>query len=387
MNGINIKVPPEVTRKTKLFMDIYEGKIPERVPIKLSCDSAYAIEFANMSLKKEQWDVNKIIEAIDELNGYLQSDVIEGLAIRFPHVYQIMGAKTFKMGSDGFMQHPNINGLEAEDYDEFIADPYKCIVDKVLPRLYKALDTTPEKRSIAMAKGYFSFFSTMMQIGKGTVDLGMKYECAILPPMVLTEAPFDFLADFLRSFTGVMKDIRRCPEKVIQACEAILPMMIKKGIPKEVVPGTRAFIPLHMAPYLSVKQFEKFWWPSFKKLVEELDKQGVKSDIVCEQDFMRYLEYLQELPKGTGMTFEYGDPKIVKEKLGNKHIISGFYPLDTLKMKTKQECIDEAKKLIEILAPGGNFVFSPAKGILRLGDAKPENIKAVVKYIQENTNY
>lgn len=387
MNGTNMQLPKESSRKNKLFMEVYEGKVPERVPIKLGCDSAYAIEFANMNLKKDQWDVNKFIEAIDIFNGYIQSDIIEGLGLRFPHIYQILGAKTFKMGADGFLQHPNVHGLEVEEYDEFIEDPYKCINEKVLPRLYIALDNKSEKRSIVMAKGYFAYFTTMMQFFGGLNNLGIKHKCAVLPGGALTEAPFDFIADFLRSFTGAMKDIRRRPEKIVGACEAVLPLLVKKGIPKEVVPGARVFIPLHMAPYLSVKQFEKFWWPSFKKLVEELDRHGVKSDLACEQDFMRYLDYLQELPKGTGMSFEYGDPKIVKKKLGSKHIISGFYSLDTLKMKTEKECIDEAKELIDILAPGGNFIFSPGKSILRLRDAKPENIKAVVKYIQENTKY
>ena len=35
--------------------------------------------------------------------------------------------------------------------------------------------------------------------------------------------PFDYLADFLRGFTGIIQDVKKCPDKIVEACEAVLP--------------------------------------------------------------------------------------------------------------------------------------------------------------------
>ena len=45
-------------------------------------------------------------------------------------------------------------------------------------------------------------------------------------------------------------DIKRCPEKILAACDAILPLSIKKGTPAKPSPLGANFIALHMATYL-----------------------------------------------------------------------------------------------------------------------------------------
>ncbi|MFZ7120518.1 MAG: hypothetical protein ACOWWH_06175 [Eubacteriaceae bacterium] len=96
---------------------------------------------------------------------------------------------------------------------------------------------------------------------------------------------------------------------------------------------------------------------------------------------------MQELPSNTQMIFEYGDPKVIKEKLGDKHIFSGLYPLSALKTKTKQECIDLAKNYIDILAPGGKYIFSFDKIPLVLGDLNMEKLCAVAETVRDYGEY
>ena len=65
---------------------------------------------------------------------------------------------------------------------------------------------------------------------RGKNELCLKYGKSNLGgAFAQTDAPFDFIADLLRSFTGMMMDIRRVPDKVEAACEAILPLMVKAG--------------------------------------------------------------------------------------------------------------------------------------------------------------
>ena len=174
------------------------------------------------------------------------------------------------------------------------------------------------------------------------------------------------------------------------ACEAVTPLLIKKGLPAvpDLVDG-QTFIPLHMAPYMREKDFEKFYWPTFKKLVDALYENGQSANLFVEQDWTRFLDYLLELPENTVLRFEYGDPKAIKEKLGHRHVLSGFYPVTLLQTGTKEQCIDKAKELLEILAPRGRYIFDFDKNLLTV-DADgllAKNTIAVLEYVSLNGKY
>lgn len=109
--------------------------------------------------------------------------------------------------------------------------------------------------------------------------------------------------------------------------------------------------------------------------------------IFLEGDWTRFLDYLQELPQGTQMWMEYGDPRQFKDRLGKKMVLGGFYPMTLLGRATKEQCIDKAKELMDILAPGGNYIFILDKWALNANDINPENYRAVLEYIRDNGKY
>ena len=84
--------------------------------------------------------------------------------------------------------------------------------------------------------------------------------------------------------------------------------------------------------------------------------------------------------------FEDDDIAVIKEKLPNLTPYGGM-KVNDLKYKTKEECVDIAKKLLDELAPGGGYAFGPNKVMLTLADGKPENWKAVCDYVNENGWY
>lgn len=375
--------------RTQLFKDVFDGKIPKRVPIGVNFPIEFCIQYAGKDLAEAQWNTSMLEEIFDKVCQDFVADGNPITIIRYPSYYKLLGARTFVMGSGGFLQHPEVHGLEPDEYDEFIKSPYDCIMEKIFPRLYTELDTNSVQRSIVLAKAFKAFYDDFVN-GFSIIDkLTRKYGYSPIGGIGgLTEAPFDFVADLIRGFKGITGDIRRYPAKVTAACEAVLPLMVKKGMPAgEPSKYGAAFIPLHMAPYLRDKDFEKFYWPTFKKLVEDLAAAGQPSYLFVEHDWTRFVDYLYELPENTRMMFEYGDPKQIKEKLGKKHILSGFYPLTLLKTGTKQECIDKAKELIDILAPGGKYIFNFDKSIITADSVNIENVQAVLQYVAENANY
>jgi hypothetical protein len=227
-------------------------------------------------------------------------------------------------------------------------------------------------------------------IGKIRQSLAQKYGYYAGPPGASgggVKCPFDFISDYIRGFTGILNDIRRIPKKVQEACEAILPYLIHKATPKNPSPFGTITITTHMPAFMRTKDFETLYYPTFKKMIEAFAQQGSGVTVFCESDWMRYLDHLQDLPPNTRLWFESGDPKLAKQKIGDKQILTGFYPLTLLQTGTKQAVVDKAKEIVDILAPGGRYYFDFDKGPIACQDNTRDNLIALSEYLWNNTNY
>lgn len=373
--------------RTSIYEDLYSNKIPKRVPVDVGLSLEWIAEFGGADLVEAQWNPSLIEEAADKLCRTIYSDNCPFLgAVRYPAFYQILESQSFIMGSNGFIQHPEVVGMLAEDYDYLIERPLDCLFERVIPRQYKALGLdNPVKMALSLAKSYQAANNDFMLAGMLNSTLVERYGYYGAPPTAngFTEAPFDFLADQLRGFKEISMDVRRRPEQVAEACEALYPIVFQKGMPAVPTEYSYVGIPLHMPTYMREKDFAKLWWPSFKRMLDEYASLGIHASIFCEDDWTRYLDYLYELPTNTVMWFEYGDPKLIKEKLGKKHIIKGLYPLTILKNSTKQQCLDKAQELIDVLAPGGKYIFSTDKVPLAFRDVNLENFCALTEFVRD----
>jgi uroporphyrinogen-III decarboxylase len=97
------------------------------------------------------------------------------------------------------------------------------------------------------------------------------------------------------------------------------------------------------------------------------------------------MKYLKDLPKGkTVVHFEYIDIVNAKKELKDVACISGVYSAQLLTYGTKQQVIDEAKRLMDICAPGGGYIFDFDGGIY---DCKRENLEALYDTIKTYGKY
>ena len=368
--------------------DSIAGKIPKRLFIVGSFTLEAACSYAGIDLAKAHYDMELVDKAFESICKDFYSDSLPVLNIRFPASYQILGAKNWVLSSNGVMQHPEIVTMEAEDYDEYIENPYDVIVEKFLPRVCTELDTNPSTKAQVLAKAYYSYKKQADATFAICTRLSTKYGYA--PGFItgeLVETPFDFLADQLRGFKEINIDLRRRPDKVKAACEATLPLILKRGIAPNTYPGKINFIPLHLAPYIKTSDFEKYYWPTLEQLVLEQEKVGVSSMLQAEEDWTRYVEYLERLPKSSILWIENGDYKKFKETVGKDHLIGGFYDPTITLARSKEECIDEAKRLIDVCAPGGRFYFTFDKGIMDIKSIDASKLQAVLEWVSVNTNY
>lgn len=371
-----------------LRQDLVDHKIPARVPIILRFSADAACGMAGVDLMRAHYDIELMEKAYTAVCDAFFSDAIPVSNIRYPASYQLLGARNWVLSSTGVMQHPEIEVLTVEEYDEYTAAPYTTIVDKLLPRVCGALDGEASERMLNFARSYESYQRDSAAYGALMGRMAQKYGYA--PGMVKgtqVEAPFDFVADQLRGFKGILIDVRKCPDKVEAAAEATLPLMVKLGTPTRVLPGATNFCPLHLAPYINMKAFERLWWPTFKAMCEELDAIGVATNHYCEQDFTRYGEHLAQLPASNSFLFEDGDYTHLKATAGKDHVIGGFYdPMITL-TKSRDECIDEAKRLLDVCMEGGKYYFAFDKTVMDIKSIDVGKLADVVEWVHQNATY
>ncbi|HHX73841.1 MAG TPA: uroporphyrinogen decarboxylase [Firmicutes bacterium] len=374
--------------RQEIFHAVYNNRIPKRVPINISLPLDVVAGYAGVALKDALWNPLLVEEAALELGKLVFSDTcVFGGNLRAPASSQAMGSINSVMSSTGFMQHPNVVGLLEEEYDEFIADPYACILEKVLPRLYRETNCGlfGARGILAVALGMAARNDHNRLLGMIAGRMHREYGY-YTPPAGASSGAYacmDYLTDNLRSFSGMSSDIRRIPDKVRAAAEALYPYNYKMGLPASPHPEGSVFFPLHMPPFIRTSDFEKLWWPTFKRQVEDYAALGIHSLAFCEGNMMRYLEYLQELPTDTRLMFEYGDARVIKEKLGKKFILTGLFPLSVLNSCSKTECIAKTREFLEIMMPGGKFIFAFDKNPLSYSDINLENLIAVCETVRD----
>ena len=83
------------------------------------------------------------------------------------------------------------------------------------------------------------------------------------------------------------------------------------------------------------------------------------------------------------ITYEV-DMARAKKELGNIACIAGNFPYQKLARGTKDQVIDEAKRLLDIMAPGGGYIFDLDGGMYGMPE---ENLEALYQTIKEYGKY
>ena len=144
------------------------------------------------------------------------------------------------------------------------------------------------------------------------------------------------------------------------------------------------FIPMHRgaAGFMNDKQFAKFYWPSFKALIDAVIAAGLTPVPIFEGDYTPRLEYLQELPaKKILGHFDIIDRKKAKKILGDRMTFWGNVSASLLCTGTPQQVKDDVKELIDIFGDNGGLMIDGASAIP--DEAKSENVRALTEAVHE----
>ncbi len=400
-------------RITRIKDAIQMDKPPDRVPV-LVMPSMFPAAYSGMTTQEVMYDYGKCAAAWRKFVLEFEPDAHMGCAGPGPgRFYEILDYKLYAWPGHGVAPQHSYQCLEGEymkedEYDALIDDPSGFFSNTYLPRVFGALEPwkmLPFLPGILEMYGVaFNFipfglppvqgaFQALFEAGAealkwaGVVG-GFDGEMASMGfPAILggfTKAPFDTIGDTLRGTRGIMLDMYRRPAKLLQAMEALTPLMIKMGVGMAQMNGKPLiFIPLHKGAdgFLSDEQYRKFYWPTLKEVMLGLIEGGCVPLPWAEGGYNSRLSIIKDLPRGkTLWMFDQMDMVKAKRIVGDTLCIGGNMPSSLLSLGTVQEVREYAKRLIDTVGKGGGFIMSNGSFF---DQAKPENIKAMVEVTKE----
>lgn len=362
-------------------MDV--GK-PDRVPIRLNL-SEFLAKYAGYTLQEVYYQMDKNIESSNKFIQDFDVDTVPGPpSLWMGGLHDATGAKYLKfvgreLDKDKQFQFLESDYMKAEDYDDFIENPTKWILTTLLPRLHTEFKD-PYRAHLSLIKGAAGMVMNQGMLGEAGKRWAEEY--GIFPPFTgMSKAPFDTLGDVLRGLHGIMMDMHMCPDKLLAALDVLVDHNIYYGMATAAGETTLPlFMPLHRGsyPFLNPEQWDKFYWPTLKKVIEGLWAHGKRTLFYAEGNWTPYLEKIAELPdKCIVFHVDMTDMKQAKKILGGRFCISGNVPNTLLTYGTPEEVSDYCKKLIDEVACDGGFIMD-AGGVVQW-DAKVENIRAMIE--------
>jgi hypothetical protein len=401
--------------RLKRVNDAVNLKEPDRVPLAPMYE-AFPFLYAGYTMAEVNYDTSKAKDAIRKYLNHFQPDMawsydsffcgqmpmLDLVGIKW---LQWAGRKGSNVSDRSIFQYEEKEYLKADEYPEFLSDMSGWILRKYLPRSFKIFECL-EKVDFRSMTGY-GFMPGTMQFADPAVaecfkmmgEAAQKYiqwhnEHAefekeivemgfVQQKQATTTAAFDNLSDCLRGTVGTMMDMLEQPENVIRAVEAFYPGTLYGALAQAKYSNGRfVFMPLHkgMDTFLSDEQYRKFYWDTLLRLVNGLVDAGLTPWIYTEGPYNSRIECLMDVPKGKcWIHFQEADMRRAKKLLGNVACLSGGVSSPMLMFGTKEEVVAKTKENIDILAPGGGYIFDLSD---TMEDCKPELVEAMFETVR-----
>lgn len=400
------------TRAQRL-VDVYSIREPDRVPVILPVGELPYLSYG-INMHTAMYDLEKAILACQEFNARYSAE-LEYFAVPFTtpgKALEILDYKLYVWPGHGLsVDAPGYQFVEgeyvkAEEYDALIRDPSDFWLRTYLPRVFgsfagfrllspltdivempvaqiaplalpqvqdtlqKLLDAGKELQARAKIAGQF--------MGMGPAN-GFPATMG-----VLNVAPFDAIGDTLRGTQGIMKDMYRHPDKLMKAMDVIADLTINSILTAPNIDRIfMATFPLHKGAdgWMSQKQFETFYWPSLKKVLDALIQEGLIIMLFAEGSYNTRLETVNDFPKGTTIWwFDQTDMAKAKKIMGEKCCIQGNVPSSLVATGSPQDVKEYCRKVIEMCGKNGGYILSA--GCVP-ENPKLENLRAMLDAVKE----
>jgi hypothetical protein len=420
LNTEDIKfVSPEAKKNYKVraqrMVDVYNIKEPDRVPVSLPVGNL-PLTIYGINAHTAMYNPEKAMEATEKFNEQY-SEELEVYAVPFitpGKVLDILDYKIYAWPGHGVSENTTgwqfIEGeyMTDDEYDDLIRDPSDFWIRKYLPRVFGVLEPlrlfqpftnitesvhVNQLMPLAMPPVQESM-RKLLQAGEEfqkMAGLMMKYmgegPARGYPSSMMggfCKAPFDTIGDTLRGTANIMKDMFRRPEKLLKALDVVADITINTVLTSPTsTTGSIVMYPLHKGAdgWMSQKQFDTFYWPSLKKVMDAFIEEGLIQNMFAEGSYNTRLEYINEFPKGSVCWyFDRTDMEQAKKILGNSCCLQGNIPTSMIVTGQPEEVKKYCRWLIETCGKGGGYILSA--GAVS-DNPKLGNLRAIMETVKE----
>ena len=297
--------------------------------------------------------------------------------------------------------------MKEDEYDTFLNNPSDFWMRTYLPRIFGVFEplrnvsslsdiiefpiqlailAKPEirnslKKLIEAGEDWETYLKVNQEFSTKSRENGFP---ALSPVNGYTKAPFDAFGDTLRGTMAIMKDMFRQPDKLLEALDKMAELEIESVLnAADDANNIKIFFALHKGAdgWMSQKQFDTFYWPPLKKVMNACIDEGFLLNLFVEGAYNSRLEYFLDFPKGSlHLWFDQTDIFKAKNTLGEKFCIEGNIPSSLLVTGTPYDVKEHCRKLIEVCGAGGGYILGCGAAI---ANPKLENLVAMVEAANE----
>lgn len=252
---------------------------PSRVPVHGDI-TTWAISYADAKTSDLLDDPQLLAEKWTSFLDDIYFDTQHSMGLSTPlRMMETLGSEALFISSDSVtIQHQESCHMEASDYPALIDDPKNFLINEYPLKKFSVLNDPSKPRYEILKKCAAQTLNWIT--ANALVEKTAREEYGVFPLATgacRAYAPLDVIFDRLRGFKGLSLDMKRCPELVIAACEAIYSVYIEDTI--NGFPGNFPFAmsPLHSPAFIGPKKFEKFFGRPIKRQPLKLPAAAVRS--------------------------------------------------------------------------------------------------------------
>ena len=385
------------TERLNRYTTALRNEKPDMIPIRPFV-AEFTAKYAGYNCQQVTHDYNMAFEAACKCAADFDWDaVVANMVYVWTGLTEAIGTNYYavpgiEIGPETGFQYrepkPENAFMKPEEYDLLIEDPTGFLFNTWLPRVSNDVTAVGEPSTFRSNMSFLKGGMAMMQYftAFGPQIQRLREESGTVSAIAgILKAPLDIIADKMRGYLGLCDDLFERPDKVLAACEALMPHLLHVALsgadPDKNVP-IAIWMHRGCVPFISPEQFDRFFWSTLKPIVQEIWKQGHQVLFYAEGKWGRHLDAFAELDDGSIIYHcDQDDIFEVHKKLGHKFCISGGIPNYLLGVGTPEEVRDYCKKVIDGVAKDGGYIMD-ASAIIQ-NDAKIENIKAMTDFTRE----
>ena len=343
---------------------------------------SYKIYDTGYTLKEALFDYDIMEKVVRKFHERYHFDTYFDLGTRNPmKISQAFGSFHHRIDEEAdAIIIDDYSYMQADEYAEYTKDPQAFNWTKGLPRMNPDLTYGQLQATIGAMLEFFAFNGKMQTI------MVQEYNTPVLYNAV-QQVPLESIIMGIRGIRDLSLDMRRRKADVKALSDKMFENLLAGAKAIAAGPSEDRYVfdaesVILASTIMSRSQFDEFYAPYLKQLMDTVIDSGKLYYIFCENSLQNFWEFFQDFRKGSVLiNLELDDIRDIRKKLPNV-ALGGGMPSMLLGNGTAEECVDYAKKLIDDMGDG--FVFSTDKMLSYKNDARPETLKAVMDLVRKD---